>query len=169
MIVTVARLGHRPKRDKRLSTHCALIARAFGARQMVYFGERDEKLEASVRGVVARWGGSFEIVHGTSWKKLFTEEKERGARIVHLTMYGVPFKRVAPRVKGKRLLVVIGSEKVPRGVFDESDHNCSVTGQPHSEAGALAVFLESLGLRPHFRNAELRITPSVTRKEFKKI
>ncbi|MGI0148094.1 MAG: tRNA (cytidine(56)-2'-O)-methyltransferase, partial [Thermoplasmata archaeon] len=29
--VTVLRLGHRPSRDKRVTTHVALVARAFGA------------------------------------------------------------------------------------------------------------------------------------------
>jgi len=166
MVVAVARLGHRSKRDKRLSTHCALIARAFGAERMVYFGEKDAVLEASVRGVVSRWGGSFEIEHGDSWKRLFNEEKKRGAKIVHLTMYGLPYKRVLQSVKGKRLLVVIGSKKVPRGIYGEANYNCSITNQPHSEAGALAVFLEGLGLQSRFRGAKLRLKPSARGKRF---
>jgi tRNA (cytidine56-2'-O)-methyltransferase len=166
MVVTVARLGHRPERDKRLSTHCALIARAFGASKLVYFGEEDEKLEESVRGVVKNWGGRFSIEHGSSWKKLFSSEKKKGAKIIHLTMYGLPFKRVLPAVKGKRMLVVIGSEKVPRGVYGEADYNCAITGQPHSEAGALAVFLSGLGLRPRFSGARLSLKPSARDKEF---
>ncbi len=166
MVVTVARLGHRSRRDKRLSTHCALIARAFGAARMVYFGEEDAVLEASVRGVVSRWGGSFEIGHGDSWKRLFSEEKSRGAKIVHLTMYGSPYRRVVRSARGKRLLVVIGSEKVPREVYEEADYNCSVTSQPHSEAGALAVFLEGLGLRPRFTGAKLKLKPCARGKRF---
>ncbi|TLZ95287.1 MAG: tRNA (cytidine(56)-2'-O)-methyltransferase, partial [Methanobacteriota archaeon] len=30
-MITVLRLGHRPARDKRVTTHVALTARAFGA------------------------------------------------------------------------------------------------------------------------------------------
>lgn len=167
MFVSVARLGHRSKRDKRLSTHCALIARAFGAEKMYYFGEEDKKLEESVSSVASTWGGSFSIEHKKSWKPLFTAEKKRGAKIVHLTMYGLPYKQVVSTVKGEeRLLLVIGSEKVPRGVYEESNYNCSVTNQPHSEAGALAVFLENLGLKPRFDNAKLAIKPNDRGKKF---
>jgi len=95
-----------------------------------------------------------------------TKKKKRGTKIVHLTMYGLPYKRVLQSVKGKRLLVVIGSKKVPRGIYGEANYNCSITNQPHSEAGALAVFLEGLGLQSRFRGAKLRLKPSARGKRF---
>ncbi len=32
MMIAVLRLGHRPERDKRITTHVALTSRAFGGR-----------------------------------------------------------------------------------------------------------------------------------------
>ena len=45
MGVWVLRLGHRPFRDQRLTTHVALTARAFGAEGMILADRRDEALE----------------------------------------------------------------------------------------------------------------------------
>jgi tRNA (cytidine56-2'-O)-methyltransferase len=41
MRVTVLRLGHRPERDKRITTHVGLVARAFGAEEMLLAGGGD--------------------------------------------------------------------------------------------------------------------------------
>ena len=40
--------------------------------------------------------------------------------------------------------MVVGSEKVPGEVYRMADLNIAVGNQPHSEAGALAVFLDRL-------------------------
>ena len=44
----VLRLNHRIERDKRLTTHIALIARAFGCKGFIYTGEEDFNLEKSI-------------------------------------------------------------------------------------------------------------------------
>ena len=157
MDVFVLRLDHR-SRDKRLTTHCALIARAFGARGLYYTGERDESVEKSVAGAVKTWGGTFFIRHAQSWKSVF---RKFGGKKAHLTMYGTPFSKKIGAIRKAReeLLVVVGGSKVPGAVYAECDYNLAVTSQPHSEAGALAVFLNSLELRPKFKNARLRIIP----------
>jgi len=59
MTITVLRLGHRPQRDKRLSTHLILCARALGAEKVIYTGMRDTRLEEGIANVVTEWGGSF--------------------------------------------------------------------------------------------------------------
>ncbi len=66
-MITVLRLGHRPARDKRVTTHVALTARVFGA-DVVLVSTRDPALERTVRSVVRRFGGSFRIETGVAWR-----------------------------------------------------------------------------------------------------
>ncbi len=139
-MITVLRLGHRTGRDARTTTHCALVARAFGADAMLYSGERDQGFEDSVRDVVERFGGDFEVKHEKKWRKVL---KNFEGLKVHLTVYGLPVEKNITKIrKEKNLLVVIGGEKVPPEVYELADHNISVTTQPHSEVAALAIFLD---------------------------
>ena len=158
-MLTVLRLGHRPARDKRVTTHVALTARALGA-DAILVSTRDPALERSVRAVVRRFGGSFRIETGVSWRHVLKEW--RGTKI-HLTMYGEPLEAVLPRLPADDLLVVVGAEKVPRDVFDLVDANVAIGNQPHSEVAALAIFLDRLlggkGLSREFEG-RLRIRPS---------
>lgn len=144
--VYVLRLGHRPSRDKRVTTHVALVARAFGANGIVVEGVCDDKVEASVRGVVERWGGPFHYECGVSGKRFVRSWKESGGEVIHLTMYGLNVDDVAPLISSspRPKLVVVGSEKVDRFYFEEADYNVSVGTQPHSEIAALAIFLDRL-------------------------
>ena len=146
MVVTVLRLGHRRVRDKRVSTHCGLVARALGADGIVYSGEKDEKLVASIEKVVGNWGGVFEVSYVKNWRKFLSDFK--GVK-VHLTMYGLGFEKEMSNVRkmaaeggGRNVLVVIGAEKVPGEVYKIVDFNLSVGSQPHSEIAALALFLD---------------------------
>ena len=61
MNVNVLRLDHRLKRDKRITTHVCLTARAFGASKIYLAGEEDHRLMENVRDIVNRWGGDFEV------------------------------------------------------------------------------------------------------------
>jgi len=166
-MIVVLRLGHRPERDKRITTHVALTARAFGAEKIIIAAEEDEHVRESVEDVVRRWGGPFEITFDPSWKKILREWRERGV-IVHLTMYGVHIDDAMPKLKeelkaGKDFLIVVGAEKVPRDVYELAHYNVAVGNQPHSEVAALAVFLDRLldgeGLRKEFEGAKLKIIP----------
>lgn len=163
-MITVLRLGHRPARDKRVTTHIALTARAFGA-DRVLVSTRDPGLERTIDGVVRRFGGPFEIETGVSWRRVLTEW--RGTK-VHLTMYGLPLDAMLPKIPRDNLLVVVGAEKVPAEVFRLADLNVAVGNQPHSEVAALAVFLDRLlrgeGLRREFRG-RVRIRPSAREKD----
>ena len=141
--VEVLRLSHRVVRDKRITTHLALTARAFLAKGMYYSGDRDRKLESSIEKVVDEWGGSFFISHVESPKAL-VKEKKKAALVIHLTMYGLPLKEVIDKLRGKPLLVVVGGEKVERFYYEEAHYNVSITNQPISEVSALAVFLHEL-------------------------
>ncbi|HTD81758.1 MAG TPA: tRNA (cytidine(56)-2'-O)-methyltransferase, partial [Thermoplasmata archaeon] len=67
MTIAVLRLGHRPARDKRVTTHVALTARAFGA-DAVFVSTRDAGLERTLHALVARFGGTFEVRTGVPWR-----------------------------------------------------------------------------------------------------
>jgi tRNA (cytidine56-2'-O)-methyltransferase len=143
--IEVLRLGHRPERDKRITTHVCLTARALGA-AAVRIAEEDEGVVRSVRALAARFGGSFEVASGTGWKGPVKQWKEAGGQVVHLTMYGLPLASSVPDIlsAGKHVLVVVGAEKVPGDLYELADHNVAVGSQPHSEVAALALLLDRL-------------------------
>ncbi len=148
-MITVLRLGHRPQRDKRITTHVALVARAFGADRII-ISTKDEKVENTVRDVVSRFGGNFEITSGVKWRKII---KEFSGIKVHLTMYGLPIDEVMEKIpRDKDMLIIVGAEKVPRDVYEMADYNIAVGNQPHSEVAALAIFLDR-----YFKGEELKM------------
>lgn len=158
-MITVLRLGHRPARDKRVTTHVALAARAFGA-DAILVSTRDTGLERTVRDVVGRFGGSFRIETGVRWRGLL---RDWPGPKVHLTMYGTPLDEALHEIARKDLLVVVGASKVPREVYDLVDTNVAVGNQPHSEVAALAVFLDHLHVGGSIRRGHegrLRIRPN---------
>ena len=159
--ITVLRLGHRAGRDPRISTHCALVARAFGASSMIYSGEHDGELERSVSNIVRNWGGPFEIRHEKNWRRVI---KGFPGKKVHLTIYGLPLrKKIADIRKFGNLLVIIGGQKVPAEVYHLVDYNISVTSQPHSEVSSLSLFLDyyfrGKELEMSFDNAKISVIP----------
>jgi len=141
MVVIVYRYGHRIARDKRITTHVALVARAFDADGIV-IDTKDEGIEESVKKVVEKFGNDFFIKTGVPWKKFFGEWK---GKIVHLTMYGERIDNVINEIKKHdNILVVVGSEKVPGEFYEIADYNVAIGNQPHSEVAALAIFLHFL-------------------------
>lgn len=162
MNVWVLRLGHRLHRDERISTHCGLVARAFGAEGIIYSGERDVSIINSVKKVVDKWGGPFEVKYEKKWKDLI--KKWKGLK-VHLTFYGLAIQNKIDEIRKQKkdLLVIIGGKKVPGEVYDLSDWNIAVTNQPHSEVGSLAIFLDKLfegkELEKKFKKARIKIIP----------
>lgn len=165
MRIEVLRIGHRPERDKRITTHVCLTARALGA-AAVRIAEDDPGVVASVAGVAARFGGSFAVSGGAGWKGPVKEWKARGGQVVHLTMYGLPLAAAAPDVlaDGRDVLVVVGAEKVPAEIYQLADHNVAVGSQPHSEVAALALLLDRLRGGAWewdaFPGAALRVVPT---------
>ncbi len=141
----VLRLGHRPERDKRVTTHVCLTARALGA-SAVHIAETDEAVVKSVSSVAKRFGGTFAIDSGKGWKAPLNAWKKAGGQVVHLTMYGLPLAESVPKIlgDGRDVLLVIGAEKVPGDLYELADHNVAVGNQPHSEVAALALVLDRL-------------------------
>jgi tRNA (cytidine56-2'-O)-methyltransferase len=160
-MIAVLRLGHRVGRDVRITTHICLAARALGADKVFLSGEKDESIIRSIEGVVGKWGGKFEVEYRNDWRAVMKGWK---GKTVQLTMYGEPLNdRLGVLRKEKDLLIIVGAEKVPPEVYKTADYNISVSGQPHSEVAALAVFLDRLfegkELEKEFKNAELKVIP----------
>ncbi len=174
----VLRLGHRPERDKRITTHVALVARAFGCRGFYLANTSDEKLRTSIKKVLRLWGGENYFIYedNVNYINLLKEWRRVERRcIVHLTMYGLPTDLVINDIREKcdKILIVVGAEKVPREVFELSHYNVSVTSQPHSEVSALAVFLDRLyggsEMSLIFNDAKIRVIPDPRGKKVIKL
>ena len=138
-MITVLRIGHRLGRDKRITTHVALVARAFGANKILV-DTVDKKIMETIRSTCTRFGGNFEIETGVDTKKIL---RQWNGVIIHLTMYGEKVEKSIKKIdKKKDLLIVVGAEKVPPFVYEMADFNVAVGNQPHSEVAALAIFLD---------------------------
>jgi len=165
----VLRWGHRPTRDARLTTHVALAARALGASGLILSDTKDPKIKDTIDEVTQSWGGTFFFEMGIPWRKAVSEWKARNGVVVHLTAYGenVETTDVLSRIKasGKKILIIVGSQKVPGEFFSEtiSDFNVAVGNQPHSECASVAVFLDRVfkgeELAKSFLNANMKIIP----------
>ncbi|MBI3190896.1 tRNA (cytidine(56)-2'-O)-methyltransferase [archaeon] len=169
-MITILRLGHRLGRDDRISTHCGLVARALGADSIIYSGEKDDKMMESVNDVSKRFGGKFSATYEENFRNVIKSHKKKHYSVVHLTVYGLQVQKQMKKIKSnKKILVVIGGEKVPGEVYQLSDYNVAVTSQPHSEVAALAIFLrEYLGkksLEKKFTKPKIAIIPQAKGKK----
>lgn len=142
--VAVLRLGHRPGRDERMTTHVGLTARALGADRAI-LTERAGKSAETVRDITERFGGPFEVDITETPKAVI---RDWDGTVAHLTMYGLPIQDVLSDLReahrNEPLLVVVGAEKVSFDVYEHADWNVAVTNQPHSEVAGLAVVLDRL-------------------------
>ncbi|AEN06173.1 tRNA (cytidine(56)-2'-O)-methyltransferase [Halolamina sp.] len=165
----VLRLGHRPGRDDRMTTHVGLTARALGADRVLFPDNAGQSAE-TVRDITDRFGGPFEVELDDEQRATIRNWE---GPVVHLTMYGEQVQDVEDAVREvhteEPLLVVVGGEKVPFEVYDEADWNVGVTNQPHSEVAGLAVFLDRLHegreLAREWEGGDRRVVPMETGKK----
>ena len=173
--IYVLRLGHRPERDKRITTHVGLVARAFGAHGFILADVIDDKVVNSLVDVVKRWGGIFDIIQGANSVKFIKEWKRNEGEVIHLTMYGEPIDYIIDKIRynGKDKLVIVGAEKVPRIYYELADYNIAVGNQPHSEVAALAIFLDRLyegrELYLKFSKWKIKVVPQKRGKRIEQI
>ena len=161
----ILRLGHRPERDKRITTHVALTARAFGASK-VYISNPDSRVIKSVEEVVTKFGGNFKIIPASNPKKVV---QDSNLLIVHLTMFGLSIDESVKKIKDEKkgILFIVGAEKVPPWVFELADYNISIGNQPHSEVAALAIAMNNLNFESYNKKfkGKLSVIPSATHRE----
>ena len=143
MAIEVLRIGQRVVRDDRVTTHVALVSRAFGAKK-IFMDEVNPEIKDTLNKINNTWGGDFEIEIIDNWKSLL-KQKKKTAKIIHLTMYGESINKISNQIKNEKdVLIVVGAEKVPREVYELADYNVSIGNQPHSEISALAVLLDRI-------------------------
>jgi tRNA (cytidine56-2'-O)-methyltransferase len=165
MNISVLRIGHRLVRDDRVTTHVALVARAFGADTIYMTGILDRSINDTIAKVSQRWGGRFRVEVVQDWKSLVRAWKKEGGKVAHLTMYGINIDDMTERLrKESKILVIVGAEKVPQEVYNLADYNIAIGNQPHSEISALAIFLDRIFTGKQFKsmfpNANLKIVPT---------
>jgi tRNA (cytidine56-2'-O)-methyltransferase len=168
--VAVLRLGHRPGRDERMTTHVGLTARALGADRAILAGDAS-KSQGTVEDITDRFGGPFAVELTDSPKAVL---RNWDGKVVHLTMYGERVQDVEGDIRksysedGDPVLVVVGSQKVSFDVYEAADWNVGVTNQPHSEVAGLAVFLDRLfegrELDREWADADQIVVPEATGK-----
>ena len=163
MVIEVLRIGQRVVRDDRVTTHVALVSRAFGAKK-IFMDEVNPEIKDTLSKINNTWGGDFEIEIIDNWKSLIKQMKKT-SKIVHLTMYGEGVNKISNQIKNeKNILIVVGAEKVPREIYELADYNVSIGNQPHSEISALAVLLDRIQEGKQFSktydNAKRTIIPT---------
>jgi tRNA (cytidine56-2'-O)-methyltransferase len=169
MTIEVLRIGQRLVRDDRVTTHVALVSRAFGASK-IYMNEINPEIKETLSKVNKSWGSDFKVEYIENWRTLLKSKKKDGAKIIHLTMYGQNINSIQKKIsQEKQILVVVGAEKVPRDVYENADYNVAVGNQPHSEISALAIVLDRIQngrqFDAKFANAKLQIIPSEKGKQ----
>ncbi|WNY28207.1 hypothetical protein MmiEs2_03910 [Methanimicrococcus stummii] len=166
--IVVLRLGHRPERDKRITTHVGLTARALGASGMLLASD-DQKITDNIKEMTGRWGGDFFVENNVSMTKEIRNWKENGGKVCHLSMYGINLPDAVPELKKHdKLMIIVGAEKVPGEIYELADWNVAVGNQPHSEVAALAITMDRIAesdpLTAVFENAELTVVPTAKGK-----
>ena len=168
MIIEVVRIGQRVVRDDRVTTHVALVSRAFGA-EKIFMTEVNPEIKDTLEKINKTWGGNFVVEFVDKWKPIIKKKKEENFKIVHLSMYGESINDVQEKIsQEENLLVVVGAEKVPREIYDLADYNVGVGSQPHSEISALAILLDRIQKGKQFEkafpDAKRKIIPTKTGK-----
>ncbi|KAF6247953.1 tRNA (cytidine(56)-2'-O)-methyltransferase [Nitrosopumilus sp. b3] len=164
MVIEVVRIGQRLVRDDRVTTHVALVSRAFGA-ERIFMSEINPEIKDTIEKINGTWGGKFEIEFIDKWKSVVKKKKEEGFKVVHLSMYGQNINNAQKELqKEENLLIVVGAEKVPREIYELADYNVGVGSQPHSEISALAILLDRIQkgkqFEKDFPNAKRKIIPT---------
>ena len=125
MNIEVLRIVQRIIRDDRVTTHVALVARAFGASK-IYMTEINQEIKDTINKINNTWGGKFEIEFISNWKNVIISKKNT-SKIIHLTMYGENINEIQKDIREENdILIVVGAEKVPREIYDYADYNVSV-------------------------------------------
>lgn len=164
MVIEVIRIGQRLVRDDRVTTHVALVSRAFGA-ERIFMTEVNPEIKDTLEKINKTWGGKFEVEFIDKWKSIVKKKKEDGFKIIHLSMYGENINNVQEQLRKEgNLVIVVGAEKVPREIYELADYNVGVGSQPHSEISALAILLDRIQkgkqFEKEFPDAKRKIIPT---------
>ncbi len=169
--VSVLRLGHRRERDKRITSHLGLTARAFGADEVILSGEEDSSPLGTWNSVSNRFGGNFTCRYEPKPLRLLRNISKRATTsIIHLTMYGEKLNDAIIQIpRDKAILIVVGGTKVPGEVYGLADYNVSIGYQAHSGIGELEIFLDKVvgyeSLDDKFKSGGIEVVPTKRGKQ----
>ena len=76
MVIEVVRIGQRIVRDDRVTTHVALVARAFGASK-IFMTEVNPEIKETIEKINKMWGSNFIVEFIDSWRPI-VKKKEIG-------------------------------------------------------------------------------------------
>ena len=141
MAIEVLRIGQRVVRDDRVTTHVALVSRAFGAKK-IFMDEVNPEIKDTLEKINHTWGGDFQIEIIDSWKPLL-KQKQKTAKIVHLTMYGESVNIISNQIKSEENSINKFVAKIA------SDYN-KPNGQKTINPEDVLDFLEKLDVRKFF-------------------
>ena len=164
MVIEVVRIGQRVVRDDRVTTHVALVSRAFGA-EKIFMTEVNPEIKDTLEKINKTWGGNFTVEFIDNWKSIVKNKKKDGFKVIHLSMYGEKINNIQGQLgKEEKMLVVVGAEKVPREIYELADYNIGIGSQPHSEISALAILLDRIQngeqFEKVFSDAKRKIIPT---------
>lgn len=142
-----------------------LVARAFGASEIVFTSDNKKLISKSQRfckGMCADWGGRFNISFTSNWKAYIKNKKNY--KTVYLTRYGIPMKQMRYTLRAyKNLLVIASFSEEINALYEFADFNISITSQPHTIASSITALLLAYyrDREPsiHFENAKYKIIP----------
>jgi len=76
LVIEVVRIGQRVVRDDRVTTHVALVSRAFGA-EKIFMTEVNPEIKDTLEKINKTWGGNFVVEFIEKWKPNHKKEERR--------------------------------------------------------------------------------------------
>lgn len=141
-----------------------LTARALGAAEVIFTGEKETRIAKYASDLEREWGGTFKVSFNKDYRKILAEANKY--KTVYLTRYGTPLNKIIYSLKTyKNIMLIVSSVKASTQALHEiADFNVSVTDQPHCSAAAIAIFLhefyEGRELAVHFKNSKYKVVPN---------
>ncbi len=74
LVSEVVRIGQRLVRDDRVTTHVALVSRAFGV-EKIFMTEVNPEIRDTLEKINKTWGGNFVVEFIDKWKSIVKKKK----------------------------------------------------------------------------------------------
>lgn len=150
------------KSDYQGNLDLCLTSRALGASEITFIGRKDPRLVRSINTINRNWGGKFRVSFVKSYDEIMSNSKK--SIKIYLTRYGAPLQGKSQTIRTyKSIILIVTLKDNVKQIHDTSDFNISVSSQPHSSSGAVAIFLHEYykgrELAMHFENARYKLVP----------
>jgi tRNA (cytidine56-2'-O)-methyltransferase len=137
-----------------------LTARALGASEITFVGDKDTRLIRYINNLNKNWGGKFKVQFAKSYKEALKSDTKY--KKVYLTRYGNPLQTKSYMLKTyKNLVLIVTLKDEMEAIQKLADFNISVSSQPHCSSAAVAIFLHEFyngrELAMHFENAKYKL------------